>query len=581
MEDILDLTGADLFAKKLKELGVKVAFVFTGGAIAAILDSLEKYGIDLMPYDHELDAAYAADGYVRATGLPTIVAVTSGPGATNLITGIAGSWFDSIPVLFVSGQVKSIQRTDFSLYLQRGFQEVDIVKSVAQFTKFARCVEKACYLEESLDQAFSSMVSGRPGPALLDITMDAQSEMLRPSNANKPKETTFSDCLFSGGATQVDEQANNDFRLVCDNMRKAEKPLLIIGGGVQWLPAALIKSALERLNVNVIFTYPGLNALPLTHHLNKGLIGPFGHDLANKELLNASDLFILGARLPHRSIPSVTETDLNIIKQKRKWILSLHPIELTCHPFGTFENKIRCNLFDFFKFVEQNFELNAQKTLSTAHQFPMLNNTMFTSKAEKDQRKTSLKECFNVKNLISSLNATLPDDANIYGDVGQNIVALATGLTRDRGQKLYSSWANSPMGYSLPAALGSVVADISRPAVCVIGDGGIRTALSSLPNLVSLSGRLKTILWDNGGYSTIVDHLEVMLDGRHSVVTQESGLAPFDIKLVLQAAGLSVTIASGKLEAVMREFFNNDKDVLVVPVDPSIRMVPLVNSKAD
>ena len=106
-------TGADFFANELYNFGVRVAFVFTGGAISAIIDSFDRIGIEIIPYDHELDASYAAEGYVRATSRPAVVLVTSGPGVTNAITGIAGSWFDSIPVLFISGQVKSFEKTNF------------------------------------------------------------------------------------------------------------------------------------------------------------------------------------------------------------------------------------------------------------------------------------------------------------------------------------------------------------------------------------------------------------------------------------------------------------------------------------
>ena len=116
-------TGADYLADELYAHGVRTVFVFTGGAIAAIIDSAQKRGIKVIPYDHELDAAYAAEGYVRANSMPTAVMVTSGPGATNTISGMAGSWFDSIPVLFISGQVKSFEKTNFELYYNEVFRK--------------------------------------------------------------------------------------------------------------------------------------------------------------------------------------------------------------------------------------------------------------------------------------------------------------------------------------------------------------------------------------------------------------------------------------------------------------------------
>ena len=171
-------SGADYLADELYNFGVRVAFVFTGGAISAVIDSVEKKGIKIIPYDHELDAAYAAEGYVRAKSKPAVVLVTSGPGVTNAITGIAGSWFDSIPVLFITGQVKSFEKTNFDLYLQNGFQETDVIKSTCHITKFSREIENCTEIIDAVREAFTSMLTGRPGPAVLDITMDAQSEML-------------------------------------------------------------------------------------------------------------------------------------------------------------------------------------------------------------------------------------------------------------------------------------------------------------------------------------------------------------------------------------------------------------------
>ena len=143
-------TGADYLADELYAHGVRTVFVFTGGAIAAIIDSAQKRGIKVIPYDHELDASYAAEGYVRANSMPTAVMVTSGPGATNTISGMAGSWFDSIPVLFISGQVKSFEKTNFELYLQRGFQEVDFIKSSGQFTKYSSTVDHSSQIIPSI-----------------------------------------------------------------------------------------------------------------------------------------------------------------------------------------------------------------------------------------------------------------------------------------------------------------------------------------------------------------------------------------------------------------------------------------------
>ena len=166
----------------------------------------------------------------------------------------------------------------------------------------------------------------------------------------------------------------------------------------------------------------------------------------------------------------------------------------------------------------------------------------------------------------------MPDNSDVFVDVGQNAVALALGLKRNRGEKLFSSWANSPMGYSLPAALGAALEENERPSICVIGDGGIRTALSSFPNLRAMIGKVKVILWDNKGYQTIVDH-SLKFQQTGNPVNIDTGLNYFPLKEVLIASDVRVMEAKGELEVDMKSFFDGDKhDILIVPIDESIRM---------
>jgi acetolactate synthase-1/2/3 large subunit len=185
-------------------------------------------------------------------------------------------------------------------------------------------------------------------------------------------------------------------------------------------------------------------------------------------------------------------------------------------------------------------------------------------------------QVYSPSQLVFALNSSLPEASNVFVDVGQNAVALALGLMRNGGQRLFSSWANSPMGYSLPAAIGAAVSSPESLPVCVIGDGGIRTALSSLPNLRKFSGQLKVIVWDNGGYGTIIDHIDRVLGRVRTAVDEASGLAHFPMYDVFAAAGVTVDLAEGDLVSRMSAFFQaSNLDVLIVPVDPDYRMVSL------
>jgi len=561
------MVGSDLLAKELVAHGVEVVFVFTGGAISSIIDSVKNIGIKIIPYDHELDAVYAAEGYVRSAIKPTAILVTSGPGATNTITGIAGSWFDSVPILVISGQVKSFEKTDFKLCLQRGFQEIDFIKSISQFSKYAVTIDASEEILPKTRKAFREMLNGRPGPAILDVTMDAQMTEIQNINNENYKYPDFRGLLNSGLHHHDNiSQDNSNIKTLVEKIRIAKNPVILFGGGVQWLPNDLFRRAIEALGVKCVSTYPGVNAMPLNHNLFYGFIGSFGHPEANKIILDASDIFILGARLPHRSIPAYSQELKSKFLKIKKFVLSNEIKEFTNHPIGSLEQVYYGSLYNFSKYVcdqaitskkiEKTVKLNIPKS-------------MFVSPLS--DKRTGI---YTVSNLIAALNDNIPTRSHIYVDTGQNSVALCLGLTRDREQKLFSSWANSPMGYSLPAALGSAETNKVEKSVCIIGDGGIRTALSSFPNLRKLRGKIKLIIWDNSGYQTIVDHIEKMLGGRKVAVTNDSGLANFSLVNVLRAFDLKVFEATGVLSSDMKSFFEEDYDALIVKIDSSIRMIP-------
>lgn len=566
-------TGAECLADELYAQGVRAVFVFTGGAIAAIIDAAHRRGIKVIPYDHELDAAYAAEGYVRASAMPTAVMVTSGPGATNTISGMAGSWFDSIPVLFISGQVKSVEKTNFELYLQRGFQEVDFLSVSRQFSKYSQTVDHASTIVPSIKQAFQAMVSGRPGPAVLDVTMDAQMEMIVSPEVSSETARSFAENLQAGRLANTDPgSSDGDFRYLLDRMNESPNPVILVGGGAQWLPQGLLESVVKKLNIKVITTYAGVNALRYSNPLYEGMIGPFGHPEANETLLAAADLFILGARIPHRAMPLFTEESGTRLQSVRKWALTIEPREFISHRIGPLEKIFFGLLYDFCMFVESNMQQADVVVQPSNTPQCYLPSGMFARQLQQSARSPKHENSYTVDCLITSLNKSLPASSDIFVDVGQNAVALALGLQRDRGQRLFSSWANSPMGYSLPAALGAAAAGNERPTICVIGDGGMRTALSSLPNLRAMTGKVKVVLWDNRGYQTIVDH-SIKFGQTGNPVNMETGLAYFPLTKVLDASGVRVMEAKGELESTMHAFFGgDDHDVLIVSIDDSIRM---------
>ena len=535
-----------------------------------------RRGIKIIPYDHELDASYAAEGYVRSTSKPTVVLVTSGPGITNTITGIAGSWFDSIPVLFISGQVKSFEKTNFNLYLQNGFQESDVIRTTNHFTKYSKAVDRCSQITKSVKEAFSSMLNGRPGPAILDITMDAQMDVMEYSKLEKQNYSNFSENLKKGTLPNDSLLSNKDYDYLLKKMLSSKNPVILIGGGVQWLPNLFFERIVNKLKIKIISTYAGVNAINQGNLFYEGMIGPFGHPKANISLIEASDLFILGARIPQRAFPILSKESRKKLDAIKKFVLTVDTNEFIDHKIGHIQKIYKGLLYDFLKYIDEKIidkDHDVDTETKSTSFFPK---EMFKSVPSQSDKSLSNENTYSVNQLIESLNNNLPENSDIFVDTGQNAVALAIGLKRNKGERLFSSWANSPMGFSLPASLGAAVAaNKKRKTICVIGDGGIRTALSSFPNLRAMKGKVKIILWDNQGYRCIVDHIEKMLSGRRNAVTIDSGIPYFPIEKVLISSGLEILRSKNDLEKDMNSFFNDDKiDIMIVSIDPSIRMIP-------
>ena len=568
-------TGSDFLADELFNFGVRVAFVFTGGAISAIIDSAADRGIKIIPYDNELDASYAAEGYVRATLKPTVVLVTSGPGLTNTITGIAGSWFDSIPVLFISGQVKSSEKTNFDICLQNGFQETDVIRSTNHLTKYCKAVDHCSQIIPAVRDAFKSMLTGRPGPAVLDITMDAQTQVMENPNLENYIYYDFKETLNKGMLLDNTLSSKKDYEYLLKKMLEAKNPVILIGGGMQWLPNGLFEKIADKLKIKIIATYTAVNAIRQNNLFYEGMIGPFGNPEANKTIIEASDLFILGARIPQRAFPLLTEESKKKFQSARKFVLTLDPSEFINHKIGPIDKIVNGLINDFIKYVDETVIDNNDTVVKKDLPSNLIPNKMFQSIPSPSDNSLSAENNYSIFQLFDSLNKTLPKNSDIFVDVGQNVCSSILGLKRIGGERIFSSWANSPMGYSLPASLGAALEDNGRQSVCIIGDGGFRTALSSLPNLRAMKGKVKIILWDNQGYRTIVDHLEKMLSGRRNAVTVDSGIPYFPLEKILTSCDLEILHVKGDIEKEMEYFFSNDKiDVMIVSIDPSIRMIP-------
>src|ERR1700682_3803251 len=284
------MKASDYIARFLTAQGVPQVFEVVGGMITHLLDSMHVQGApQVVSVHHEQSAAFAAEGFARMTGIPGVAMATSGPGATNLLTGIGSCYFDSTPSLFLTGQVNRSEQKRGRTIRQLGFQETDIVAIAAPITKAAIRVEEAHEIPEILGRAVATALSGRPGPVLVDIPMDVQRgdipservDAVRPSTPAEPPEDLVAESLSA--------------------LRRAERPLILAGGGIRsGRVAGLLRILLEDVQVPVVHSLMAVDVLPYAHPLRVGLIGSYGNRWANHAIARSDVLLVLGSRLDIR-----------------------------------------------------------------------------------------------------------------------------------------------------------------------------------------------------------------------------------------------------------------------------------------
>ena len=418
----------------------------------------------------EQNAGHMASGYARVSGKVGVCMVTSGPGATNLITGIATAYMDSIPMVAITGQVPS------HLLGRDIFQEVDITGAVAPFSKHSYLVKNANDIPRVVREAFHIASTGRPGPVLIDIPIDVQEQTLK--KFDWPEEVNI-----RGYKPSV---KGNDLQIkrVVETIAKARQPLICAGGGV-WLADAqeeLLELA-ETANIPVVKTMMGIGLMPTDHPLNLGMIGAHGNHCANKALAKSDLLIMVGTRAADRAITSPDEI------QRR-----MATIHIDVDPAEIGKNmQAAVPLVGNVKVIlRQILDMGVSST-DSADWLAML----------RDYRKAELSRVFPKRpgsvfpgTAIRRLGAKLDEDAVVCVDVGQNQIFTCKYFPQKHG-RLLTSGGLGTMGYALPAAIGVKVAKPGRQTVVVCGDGSFQMAMNELAAIRCADLDIKILVFQN------------------------------------------------------------------------------------
>ena len=465
------MNGAQALIESLLQEQVDHIFGYAGATICPAVDALKEHPeIGYTLVRTEQNAGHMASGYARVSGKVGVCMVTSGPGATNLITGIATAYMDSIPVVAITGQVPS------NLLGRDIFQEVDITGAVAPFSKHSYLVKDANEIPRIVKEAFHIASTGRPGPVLIDIPIDVQNQEVK--NFRYPEEVNIRGYKPSVKGNEL------QIKRVAEAISKAKQPLICAGGGV-WLASAreeLLELA-ERCAIPVVKTMMGISLMPTDHPLNLGMIGAHGNHCANKALAKADLLIMVGTRAADRAV-----IDPGEIQRRMATIhIDVDPAEI-----GKNMQAAIPLVGDVKVILQQLLDRNITPPDSAAWLERL-----------RDYRKAELGRVFPKREgyvfpgtVLRKLGAKLADDAVVCVDVGQNQIFTCKYLPQKNG-RLLTSGGLGTMGYALPAAVGVKVAQPDRQTVVVCGDGSFQMSMNELAAVKCAGMDLKIVLFQN------------------------------------------------------------------------------------
>lgn len=487
-------SGADAVLRSLVAEGVETIFGYPGGAIMPVYDSLYHYQDEIhhVLTRHEQGAIHAAQGFARATGEVGVVMATSGPGATNLITGIADAMIDSTPLVCITGQVAS------PLLGSDAFQETDIISISMPATKWNYQVTKAEDIPDAIAKAFYIAKSGRPGPVLIDITKDAQFNQL---------EFEYKKCEHVRSYKPVPEVLPEAVQAAADLINQAERPFVLFGQGVILGQAEEeFKAFIEKSGIPAAWTLLGLSALPTEHPLNVGMLGMHGNYGPNK-LTNECDVLIaIGMRFDDR----VTGNLSKYAKQAKVVHLDIDPSEINKNV------KVDAPVLGNCKeSLTQLTELVKRKS----HQ-PWLDRFRAYDEVEKTQvidgELNPAEGQLTMGEVIKEVNELTQGDAILVTDVGQHQMVACRYTQFKQSKSNITSGGLGTMGFCLPAALGAKLGAPDREVIAVIGDGGFQMTIQELGTIFQTQAAVKIIILNNSFLGMVRQWQQLFFDKRYS-----------------------------------------------------------------
>jgi len=548
----MKIKAADAIVKCLEEENVKVLFGYPGGAVLPLYEALRNSNIKHVLVRQEQSAAHMASGYGRALNTVGVCMATSGPGATNLITGIATAYMDSIPLVVITGQVNS------NTIGRDIFQEADIIGATQSFTKNSYLVKDAKELPRIFKEAFYIASTGRMGPVLIDIPRDIQEAMI---DFEYPKEVNIRGYkpTLTGNTRQVKRAA--------ELINKAQRPVICIGGGIRAANAMKeLESFVEKAKIPVVCTLMGGDAFPNDSEYFAGLLGSHGYNFVNRMMNDADLLIVIGARFADRST--------SMMKKDNSHQSVIH---IDIDPAEIGKNVA----------VQIPIVGNAKEILNCLLEFDYNLDNDAWLKETQENRKAFLKKMFepntdlNPKSLIYKLSERMDDNGVWVADVGLNQIWAAHGFKVNKNKRFFTSGGLGTMGYSLPASIGVKMALPDTTVVASMGDGGFQMLMSDLATARMNNVGVKFIIFNNSKLG-MVRELQKNVYGREHYFGIDLPFNPDFMKLAEAYSINHMRISKDEeVEVAINEMFkDNEPFLLECIVDPEVPSTPRLGGKS-
>jgi len=561
---------SDVVAQTLRDEGFCHVFAISGGASLHLIHSIaETRGLELICPQHEQAGAMAADAYSRLTSGRGCAVATSGPGATNLITGIASAYYDSVPVLFITGNVARFRDKGNMGVRQMGFQETEFVEMCRSITNYAVKIADPNAVRRELLEALHRSREGRPGPAVVDIPDDVQRADVEESKL----EPWIAPCIL--GFNTRREVLETSIAKVVRELQVAQRPCVILGWGVHLAAAEEETMQLvDRLGIPVVTTWAAADLIPYAHQLCVGSFGTHGTRYANFCVQNADFILSIGSRLDSKATGSPPSTfargakiamvDIDVA-ELGKFDKIGRPIDLPIHAeISEFVSELGATLKDMPPPVVPGW---VQRVSLWKRKYPQVTN------------KNCISGPVNPYFLVKTISDILEPEDIIVSETGCTLAWMMQGFEFKSGQRFFHAFNFTPMGWGLPGAIGAALARPGKRIILVAGDGSLQMNLQELVTVTKHNLPVKILLFNNHGHGMVQQTQETWLGSKYYATSLEGGLAFPDFTRVAEAYGypvFSVTKNENLHKTLTRALAQPGYSFTDIKIASSARVIPQV-----